>query len=379
MRVDRLGDPLGFVGRRSLGLACVDETEAACPGAPVAEDHERRRSVGPALRQVGTPGVLAHRDESQRADRSPQVENGRRVVDLRTQPVGLAGADRQPVDDSDFGESRRQAHGLAVAIGAHGIARAGAAREQGQILGAVAPRHVLALHPPGSPAFAGDASQHVDDLAHLDVDTLLAERRDRPVADAARHDVLAQVGHVGGDVEGEAVHRPPALETHADGADLARVGSGGVDPHPGIFGETAGADAERGEGVDDHLLDVADVAGGIELVGDGEDRIADELARTVIGDVATAAHRDQLGADVGGLAPQVVGEVRPRSVGEHVRVLEEQQVLFGAAAEERLLHRQGLAVGHAPQPPNPQRSRHSSVDQSLVSRISLTRTRKPAA
>ena len=149
------------------------------------------------------------------------------------------------------------------------------------------------------PPLAGEAGQDVDDLAHLDVDALLAERRHRPVADAARHDVLAQVGHVGGDVEGEAVHRAPALEAHADGADLARVRAVGVDPHARVLGEPSGADAEGGQRVDDELLDVADVPGGTELVGDGEDRVADELARTVVGDVAAAADGDELGADGG--------------------------------------------------------------------------------
>ena len=81
---------------------------------------------------------------------------------------------------------------------------------------------------------------------------------------------------------------------------LRGLRTAGVDPHPRVLGEAAGVDAEGGERVDDDLLDVADVAGGVELVGDAEDRIADELTGSVVGDVAAAAHRDQLGADVGG-------------------------------------------------------------------------------
>ena len=85
----------------------------------------------------------------------------------------------------------------------------------------------------------------------------------------------------------------------------------GVDPHAGILGRAGRRLTPNvGERVDDHLFDVADVAGGVELVGHVEDRVADELARTVVGDVATATHRHQLGADVGGLATQVVVEVR---------------------------------------------------------------------
>ena len=130
----------------------------------------------------------------------------------------------------------------------------------------------------------------------------------------------------------------PAASTHTPGYSVRRPAT----------------DAERRQRVDDDLFDVADVAGSVELVGDGDDRIADELAGTVVGDVATSAHGNELGADCCGIAAQVVGEVRARSVREHVRMFEEQEVLLGPPAEQRLLYRQRLAVGHPPQPPHPQ-------------------------
>ena len=140
--------------------------------------------------------------------------------------------------------------------------------------------------------------------------------------------------------------RPPFRRTPM--AQILRgFGPVGVDPHARVLGEPAGVDAEGGERVDDDLLDVADVAGGVELVGDGEDRIADELAGPVVRDVAAAADGDELGADVGGFAAQVVVEVRARPVREHVRVLEQQQMLLVRPREQRLLDRQRLAVGHA--------------------------------
>ena len=92
-------------------------------------------------------------------------------------------------------------------------------------------------------------------------------------------------------VEGEAVHRPPPLEPHADGADLARVRPVGVDPHAGVLGEPARRHAERRQRVDDQLLDVAHVLGRAEPVAELHDRVADELARAVVGDVAAAADR----------------------------------------------------------------------------------------
>jgi hypothetical protein len=62
-----------------------------------------------------------------------------------------------------------------------------------------------------------------------------------------------------------------------------------------------------------------------------------------------------------------------------VRMLKEQEVLTGAMFEQRRLYRECFAVGHAAQPPDSQWLSHNSVDQSLVSRISLTRFKKPAA
>ena len=201
--------------------------------------------------------------------------------------------------------------------------------ERREVLGAVAPRHVLALGDAAAPPLGGQAGDGVDDVAHRHVDALLGERGDRAVVDAAGDDVLAQVGHVGRDVEGEAVHRAPALQPHADGADLARARARRRRPtRPGSRPAGRRVTPNARQRVDDQLLDVAHVLGGAEPVADVDDRIADELARAVVGDVAAAADADQLGADGRRIAAQVVAEVRARPVREHVRVLEQQQVLL---------------------------------------------------
>ncbi len=121
-----------------------------------------------------------------------------------------------------------------------------AAGEQRQVVGTVAPRDVLALVGAVAPALGGQPGDDVDDVAHRDVDPFLGKRCDRPVGDAARHDVLAHVGHVGRHVEGEAVHRAAPLEPHADGADLARVGAVRRRPtRPGTRSSRPAGDAER--------------------------------------------------------------------------------------------------------------------------------------
>ena len=195
------------------------------------------------------------------------------------------------------------------------------------------------------------------------------------------------------------MHRAPALEPNADRADLPRVRPRRVDPDTRVLGEPPGVDAERGERVDHELLDVADVAERAELVDDRQDRVADELTRAVVGDVAAAAHRDEVGADRGGVAPQVGVEVGPRPVREHVRVLEQQEMVLPPVREQRFLDGQRLAVRNRPPTRNVSSHRtgvpavvrrvpgvppdlgsrntrmcvrQNSPDQSLVSRISLS-------
>ena len=104
--IDRLGHPLGFVGGGCLRVAGVDQAEAARPGAALAEHHERRGAVGPALAEVRAAGVLAHRDEVELAQRLAEPQHVGAELDLRAEPVGLAGFDRQAVGDAGALEAR---------------------------------------------------------------------------------------------------------------------------------------------------------------------------------------------------------------------------------------------------------------------------------
>ena len=60
---DRLGDPSRFVLVVPGGPAGLHGAEAARPGARVAEDHDRRGALVPALPDVRAAGLLAHRVE----------------------------------------------------------------------------------------------------------------------------------------------------------------------------------------------------------------------------------------------------------------------------------------------------------------------------
>ena len=263
-----------------------------------------------------------------------------------------------------------------------------------------------------APAAGGVAGDELDDLLHRRVDAFLDQAGDRLVGDATRHDVLAQVAQIGGHVEGEPVHRAAAREAYTDGADLARVLARRVDPHARVAVEPAGVrQAEIGEHVDHELLDRAHVGlrvgqprrrrtpvlAGAVLRRQGDDRVADELTGAVVGDVAAAVHRNQFGTDDGRVDEHVGGEVGRGAVREHVRVLEQQQVVVVATREQRRLHGERFAVRHAAEPADAQGTRppdgrrarptgrlvhqrvgQSSASHSRVSMMSLILTRKLA-
>ncbi len=242
------------------------------------------------------------------------------------------------------------------------VARTLPPREGGEVapVGRVAPGDVLSFDRAVGPALAGETGDHVDDVGHGHVDALLDQRGHGPVTDPARHDVLAQVRHVGRDVEGEAVHRAAVAQAHADRRDLARddrrIGMIDVEPHTGEALEATGVrQAQLGERIDDQAFDAAHVVGRAEPVADVEDRVPDELAGAVVRDVAAAFDRDEFGADRGGFTTQVVLEVGSGPVGEHVRMFEQQQMLLVAVLEQRRLDRQRLAIGDAPEPADVQR------------------------
>ena len=172
--------------------------------------------------------------------------------------------------------------------------RENGARSSGRCFQATSWRSIVAV----APHRRGPPGDDVGDLLERHVDALLGQRGDRPVGDAARDDVVAHVAHVRGDVEGEAVHRAPARQAHADGADLARVRPGDADPHARVLVEAADVgDAELGERADDQPLDGAHVVAGPERVGHARRSGSRRAGRAVVGDVAAALDRHQLGAD----------------------------------------------------------------------------------
>ncbi len=160
------------------------------------------------------------------------------------------------------------------------------------------------------------------------------------------------------------MHGATPGEAHADGGDLAGFVGADADPHAGVVGQTVGArQADVGQHVDDQLLDRAHVRDRVRhgrdraaplgaagaLVGEVEQRVAHQLAGAVVGDVAAAVRAHELGADRGRVDQEVV-ELTSPAEGEHVGVLEQQEVIVRGALEEAVLEGVGVLVADGAQP-----------------------------
>src|SRR6202040_1622760 len=92
-----------------------------------------------------------------------------------------------------------------------------------------------------------------------------------------------------------------------------------ADPDAGVARRTSGGDTEVGAHRDQNVLELADVGDDVALARppflEGDDRIADELARTVIRHVAAAIGVYELGSDRCGIAEHVLDlRARPERV-----------------------------------------------------------------
>jgi hypothetical protein len=190
------------------------------------------------------------------------------------------------------------------------------------------------------------------------------EAGDGLVSDAAGVDEL-EVAEVGGDVEGEAVGGDSAGDVDADGADFAFARGTGLvvvqaAPYTGESGDAAGADAVDSAKSDEGFFHHADKVDGTEATAAGvletaeiEDGIADELAGTVVGDVAAAIDFVEGDAAAQELfaGREDVGTAGVAAKGEDGWVFEEQEGVVDVICEthgrDLCLDAEGFVVGYA--------------------------------
>ena len=148
---------------------------------------------------------------------------------------------------------------------------------------------------------------------------------------------------------------------HTDGGDLLVA-----HPDARVPRFAVRDDPEARQRGDDDILELAhvghDVAQPVSPLGQGDDRVPDELAGTVVGHVAPPVGPDELGTDRGGRYEHV-GRIGRRAERVHVRVLEQQEVVVGGALVQRALQLVGFPIGH---PTEPARSEHQSSSSSQL-------------
>ena len=116
-------------------------------------------------------------------------------------------------------------------------------------------------------------------------------RRHPFVYDAARNEEVEML-ELGIDVEGKAVARDPPRDSHPDSRQFVVA-----DPHAGEPRQPVRRNPEGSYGLDQHRFQVANVAMDVTSIGPKiEDRVPDQLAGPVIGDVASPARFNYLNA-----------------------------------------------------------------------------------
>ena len=154
---DRFGNSAGLVGIDGERLACIDEAEAACARASIAEDHERRGPLRPAFVDVRTAGLFADRVQLRVAHQPLELEKLVVEASAYAHPVRSVRRKIGIGSDARFRETAEQLHWLA-----------------GDHLGRT-PRHVLTIHDIVSERFRETQHGAVHNLAHVDMTAGTAE------------------------------------------------------------------------------------------------------------------------------------------------------------------------------------------------------------
>src|ERR671910_3147024 len=161
------------------------------------------------------------------------------------------------------------------------------------------------------------------DLVHLHATAELSRQGGHALVRDAARDHLVEPAQIGVHVQSQAVGRHAAPHPHTDGRQLALT----ADPDPRMSRQPRAGHAEPLGRRDDRLLEDSDIAAEVERVVELDDRVRDQLARTVEGDVAAAVDAHELRADLAqplGRGQQV-GVRAAAAVRVPREVLEQQQ------------------------------------------------------
>ena len=170
------------------------------------------------------------------------------VLHLGPQPLGLAGRDREALGDTGLGQPAEQAH-----RGAGGVRRRVAhgspgpsPRENGDRSSGVCRQATSAARLRRRPTARRRAGRRRRPPRAVGVDALLGQRGDRPVGDAARHDVA----RAGSACRSSTLRAKPCIvRSRLSRTPMAQILRGsvavGVDPHARVLAQPAGTRSGR--------------------------------------------------------------------------------------------------------------------------------------
>src|SRR6266566_2761928 len=122
----------------------------------------------------------------------------------------------------------------------------------------------------------------------------LFERGRLAVRNAAGDDEV-EIAQVGGNIVGEPVRSDPPADVHANRGEFFGSAARGSRPNAGFTRFAPGFDAELGGSADHRFFEHAHVPDHVPAnLGKVQDRVADDLSRAVIGDVAAAIRSMEL-------------------------------------------------------------------------------------
>ena len=348
----RLRHPPRLVPIQTGGPPGGHIAEPAGPGADIPQDHHRGRALPPAFVDVGASGLLAHRVQPQLPHHLPHPPVCGTLAGPHPHPLrALRLAGQPPVDQN---RNRPETVGGETSVGRQPVhfETAGSAlppdeSPQLRLPAAVAESLGEGRNQPLYRFFYGNRAAQQ-----------LSKGSDRPVGDPARVHVGEEV-HVRVHVQGEPVHGHPPGNPHPDGGRLAPLR-----PHPRVSGLPPSPRPEAGQGADEGLFHRPHVGDDFAGVGQAENRVADQLAGAVVGDVPAPVDVEPLRPQLrqARLGNQQVGAVPVAPHRIHVGMLHQQQIVGAGAAPqpplpEGLLQIPGLPVGHPPQPADAQQGR----------------------
>jgi hypothetical protein len=183
----------------------------------------------------------------------------------------------------------------------------------------------------------------------------LPQRGDASFGDAARNDEL-KIFEIRRHVDRKAVARHPSGDPNAYGRKL-RV----ANPHACEAGDPSGVDAVIRRRPNEDFLEIAYVSVNVAAVGfEVDDRVADNLTGTVIGNVSPASglvHVDaSIGEHIGRRKNVRAAPIAAHAKRQHVRVLDkEEQITYAAGlsiGDQRTLQRERFVVRDPSQPAN---------------------------